>query len=76
MPGAVQAQLPVDGSVPTVCGGFQLGMALRLRLESGSEGSEEEDGGSTSALESGQAGGSPARAGGGVPGAGDGCCGS
>ncbi|GAB0199492.1 hypothetical protein GRJ2_002414600 [Grus japonensis] len=31
-------------------------MALRLRLESGNEGSEEEDGDSTSVLESGQAG--------------------
>lgn len=47
-------------SVPAVHGGFQLSTTLRLRLESGSEGSEEEDGGSTSALESGQAGGYPA----------------
>ncbi|KAM6235478.1 uncharacterized protein M6G45_013697 [Spheniscus humboldti] len=38
----------------------ELSTTLRLRLESGSEGSEEEDGGSTSALESGQAGGYPA----------------
>lgn len=45
----------------SVRGGFQLGMALQLRLESGSEGSEEEDGGSTSVLASGRSGGSPAR---------------
>ncbi|XP_075030000.1 uncharacterized protein LOC142093027 isoform X2 [Calonectris borealis] len=38
----------------------ELGTALQMRLESGSEGSEE-DGGSTSALESEQAGGCPAR---------------
>lgn len=44
----------------SVRGGFQLGMALQLRLESGSEGSEEEDGGSISVLASGRAGGSPA----------------
>lgn len=68
MPAANWAQLPVDMSVPAVRGGFQLSMVLRSNLESGSQGSEEEeeeeDGGSISALEPGQAGGSPARRGG------------
>ncbi|XP_064897525.1 uncharacterized protein LOC110364119 isoform X2 [Columba livia] len=55
--GSVQARCPVSPSVPALHGGFQLSMALRARLESGSEESEEEeDGGSTSVLEPGQAG--------------------
>ncbi|XP_052667140.1 uncharacterized protein LOC128152655 isoform X5 [Harpia harpyja] len=57
VPGASRARLPVNMSVPAVRGGFQLGVVLRSNLESGSQGSEEEeeDGGSTSALEPGQA---------------------
>lgn len=51
-------------SVPAVHGGFQLGAALWFRLESGSEGTEEEDGDPTAALEPGQAGGSLVRRGG------------
>lgn len=52
------ARLPLDMTVDSVHGGFQLSAALRLRLESGSEGSEEEDGVFPSAVEPGQAGGS------------------
>lgn len=69
--GSVQARCPVSLSVPALRGGFQLSVALRVRLESSSEEideEEEEDGGSTSALEPGQAGGSRCpRSGGRVP---------